>query len=292
MPVCNAEQYLTESIESILSQTLSDFEFVIIDDGSTDRSPEILEEYARRDARIRLIRRENLGLNTTLSELIGLARGELLARMDADDIALPQRFERQVAFLGAHPEVVVVGSRIAVIDPDGDELMEMCHEESHEEIDRANLMCKGGTISHPAVMMRASAVRGIGGYRTNFYFSADTDLWLRIAEVGRLHNIQEILLKYRQRIQSWGYTHQSLQDEDVLRAVREACQRRELPFVEGKIDSRQPLVGEAEHREKWAWWALGSGHVRTARKHALRLLWMRPFSLRSVRVAACALRGY
>jgi hypothetical protein len=129
-------------------------------------------------------------------------------------------------------------------------------------------MCKGGTVSHPAVMMRASAVRAIGGYRTEFSLSEDMDLWLRIAEVGRLHNIQEVLLKYHQHIQSRGYIHQSRQNEHVLRAVRAAYQRRGLPFVEREVDSPQPLCGEAEHREKWAWWALGSGHVRTARKHA------------------------
>jgi glycosyltransferase involved in cell wall biosynthesis len=294
MPAYNAERYIAETVESILVQTFRDFEFLIIDDGSTDRTPEILADYAGRDGRIRLVRRENRGLVTTLNELISLARGPLLARMDADDIAMPQRFERQVAFLQSHPEVVAVGSRVIAIDPDGDELFEMCREENHEAIDSANMKRQGGTFMHPAVMMRAGAVRSIGGYRTEYHLCEDMDLWLRLAEVGKLYNIQEILLKYRQHMSSRGYVHQSAQDQLLMRAVQDACTRRGLPFVEEKAGTLPPapLRGEAEHRRIWAWWALGAGHVRTARKHALRSLRLRPFSVDSWRVAACALRGH
>jgi glycosyltransferase involved in cell wall biosynthesis len=292
MPVYNADRYVAEAVRSILDQTFRDFEFLIIDDGSTDRSPEILAEYAGRDGRIRLLRRENRGLLATLNELIGLAQGEILARMDADDIAMPRRFERQLAFLRSHPEVVAVGSRAVMIDPDGDELFEMCDEQTHDEIDGANMRGKGGALLHPAVMMRAAAVRSVGGYRTEFHLSEDMDLWLRLAEVGQLHNIQEILLKYRQHVSSRGYVHQSAQDAYLLRALQDACRRRGLPIVAGGDSPTQPLRGEAEHHRKWAWWALGAGRVRAARKHALRTLRLRPFSFDSWRVAACALRGH
>jgi hypothetical protein len=100
------------------------------------------------------------------------------------------------------------------------------------------------------------------------------------------------LLKYRQHASSRGYVHQSAQDALLLRAAQDACRRRGLPVVEGGGAPPRPRRGEAEHRQTWAWWALGSGHVRTARKHALRSLRLRPFSVDSWRVAACALRGH
>jgi glycosyltransferase involved in cell wall biosynthesis len=292
MPAYNAERYVAETVESILNQTLRDFEFLIIDDGSTDRTPEILADYAGRDERIRLVRRENRGLVTTLNELIGLARGTLLARMDADDIAMPQRFERQVAFLEAHPEVVAVGSRNISIDPDGEDLFEMCTEETHEAIDNAHMRGIGGALCHPTAMMRADTVRSIGGYRTEFRLSEDIDFWLRLAEVGRLYNIQEILLRYRQHFSSRGYVHQSAQAAFVRRAVQDACRRRGLPVVATEDRPPQSLRGEAEHHRIWAWWALGAGHVLTARKHAFHSLGLRPFSFDSWRVVACSLRGY
>src|SRR4051812_26679567 len=118
MAVYNGEQYLREAVNSILSQTFKDFEFIIIDDGSTDRSPELLASYARADSRVKLISRPNKGLTKSLNEGLHAARGEFVARMDGDDISLPERFERQVSYLREHPEVVLVGSRVEFIDPD------------------------------------------------------------------------------------------------------------------------------------------------------------------------------
>ena len=111
MPVYNAAPYLAEAIESILNQTFTDFEFLIIDDGSTDRSAEIVNAYARKEERIRFLSRENRGLPATLNELASMARAPLLARMDADDISTPDRFEKQVAFLADSPDVIVAGGQ-------------------------------------------------------------------------------------------------------------------------------------------------------------------------------------
>ena len=119
MPVYNTKRYVAEAVESILAQTFGDFEFIIIDDGSTDGSRAILERYAKQDDRIRLISRPNTGIVGARNEALGLARGELIAVMDSDDVALPERFEVQVAYLREHPECVVVGSRALIIDPDG-----------------------------------------------------------------------------------------------------------------------------------------------------------------------------
>ena len=119
LPLYNGEAYIREAVESVLAQTRRDFELLILDDGSRDGSLAIVQEIARRDPRVRLISRENRGLTETLNELLAAARGEFVARMDADDVCLPDRFERQVAFLDAHPEVVCVGGDPVMIDERG-----------------------------------------------------------------------------------------------------------------------------------------------------------------------------
>jgi glycosyltransferase involved in cell wall biosynthesis len=120
MPVYNAERYVSEAIESVLSQTFKDFEFLILDDGSTDGSLAILKGHAERDPRIRLTSRPNKGLAPTLNELMDQARGEFVARMDADDVSLPERLERQADYLRKHPDCVIVGCHALVMDSDGD----------------------------------------------------------------------------------------------------------------------------------------------------------------------------
>src|SRR5687768_11090116 len=119
MSVYNAGRFLRPAVDSILAQTFSDFEFIIIDDGSTDRSPDVLREYAARDGRIRLTVRPNRGLTRTLNEAIKQARGEFVARMDCDDVALPDRFEKQLAYLRADPTIVCVGGYFELIDGKG-----------------------------------------------------------------------------------------------------------------------------------------------------------------------------
>src|SRR5262249_45977834 len=134
MPVHNAERFVGEAVESILGQTLRDFEFLIIDDGSTDGSTRILRDSAARDPRIRLTCRSNRGLVATLNELVDQARGEFIARMDADDIALPDRFLRQVDYLRRHPERVEGGAWVPVIDPAGDPPCLWVHGQSHQAV--------------------------------------------------------------------------------------------------------------------------------------------------------------
>src|SRR5262245_4670824 len=109
MPVYNAAAYVAQAVESIRAQTLGDFEFIIVNDGSTDRSPRLLEGFAARDSRIKLISRPNTGIVGALNDGVAAARGELIARMDADDVSLPTRLEKQVTFMRSHPQVVALG---------------------------------------------------------------------------------------------------------------------------------------------------------------------------------------
>src|ERR1700761_204383 len=119
MPVFNAQRYVAAAVNSILDQTLGDFELIIVDDGSTDQSTAILRRLAGRDGRIRLISRPNTGYVVALNEALDAARGEFLARMDADDVSLPQRFEKQVQFLQENPDFVLVGTHVTTMDADG-----------------------------------------------------------------------------------------------------------------------------------------------------------------------------
>jgi glycosyltransferase involved in cell wall biosynthesis len=294
MPVYNAVRFVGEAVESILGQTLGDFEFLIIDDGSTDGSRRILEGYASRDRRIRLASRPNTGYLVALNEMLAIARGEFLARIDADDIALPERFERQVEYLRSHPEVLALGSRILVIDHEGDPLEERCRVQTHEEIDRAHLEPSTSMgLCHPAVMMRTETLRRVGGYRAEYYPSEDGDLWLRLAEIGRLANLPEVHLKYRLHPQSITRARGVEQYAVLMRAVSDARRRRGLPPVPppDSIPSSQ-TPDELEWWRFLGWMALKSGYAATARKYGLRCCRRRPLSLESWRLLYCALRGH
>jgi glycosyltransferase involved in cell wall biosynthesis len=292
MPVYNTRAYVAEAVESVVAQTFEDFELLIVDDGSTDGSTEVLRRLADGDPRIRLVVRENRGVTRTAAEMVEAARGEFLARMDSDDIALPRRLERQVAFLRAHPEVVAAGSWVQWIDAEGDPLREFHAAETHEEIDRALLTERTNAICQPASMVRADAMRRVGGYRPEFVVSEDYDLWLRLAEVGRLANIPEVLLKYRYRPTSLARSRRDQCRYFDDRAIRDACERRGVPAVVPPSVAGEPPQTEADHRLTWAWWALSGGNLKSARKNALIRLRMKPLSLDSWKVLKGAFRGH
>jgi glycosyltransferase involved in cell wall biosynthesis len=197
MSVYNNAAFLDQAVESILAQSFGDFEFLIVDDGSNDGSSEILDTYAARDRRIRIIRQENRGLIASLNRLLDEARAPLIARMDGDDISLPLRFERQIAFLEAHPDHGVVGSWSRDIDASGRTRAGEFREPptSHEAlVARAD---KGPLLAHSSVMMRSEVVRQAGGYRAAFRHCEDYDLWLRLSERTKLCSLPERLLLYR-----------------------------------------------------------------------------------------------
>ena len=197
MSVYNGGPYLDAAIHSIRSQTFADFEFLILDDGSTDDSASIIAAHAASDARIRPIFRENRGLVASLNQLVAEARAPLVARMDADDISLPDRFARQMAFLVANPGHGVIGTDCSRIGPDGQELAlpPIIRPLTHEQI-LANLE-SGPLLNHNAVIYERDAVLAVGGYRPAFAHAEDYDLWLRLSQVTRLANLPEKLVAYR-----------------------------------------------------------------------------------------------
>lgn len=272
MPVYNAEKYLGEAVESILAQTYSDFEFIVINDGSTDRSESILQEFQRRDRRIRVVSRSNTGYVVALNEGLGYANGRYIARMDADDIALPDRFVKQVAFLEANQNYVAVGSRVLLIDSEGLPISPFFQQTSHEEIDTVHMAgCSGSSICHPTAMLCRDALQSIGGYRKQMEPAEDLDLFLQLAEIGKLANLSDVLLKYRLHPKSVGHSRRAEQKQAAERAVIEAHHRRGFaPPMLNSSGEEQPSVCEL-HRT-WAWWSLNAGNVATARKHALLTL--------------------
>lgn len=294
MPVYNAEKYLQEAVDSILNQTFTDFEFLITDDGSIDNSLKILRKYAQQDPRIILITQANMGYTKSLNNMLRKAKGKYIARMDADDIALPKRFALQVNFLENNPDYVAVGSRVLLIDPEGLPIMPFSQQTHHEEIDRGHLAGKGGMIVHPAVMIRREALIEINGYRQELEPAEDLDLFLRLAEVGRIANIPETLFQYRMHIKSIGHTRRLEQKSSNKKAVLEAHQRRGLPIPDSinieAIEANEPSHSDI-HR-KWAWWALKGKNIQTAKKQALLALESNPLTLDNWKVLFCTLRGY
>jgi glycosyltransferase involved in cell wall biosynthesis len=291
MPVYNAERYVAEAVQSILAQTFADFEFLIIDDGSKDRSRAILEEFAARDSRIRLVSRPNTGIVKALNEGLALASGELVARMDADDIALPERLAKQRQYLGDHPECVMAGSRVLVIDPKGMPLTIMSDALTHEQIVDGFLAGRGQLVHHPAVMYRRRVVLEIGAYREIFDEAEDLDLFLRLAEVGRIVNMEEPLLKYREHLKKASRTKVVRVEENSRRIREDAHRRRGLPFhASADPEEVKPFV-ESEVYRTWGWWAVMSGNVASARKHAISCLARTPFDPASWKLLYCAIRG-
>jgi glycosyltransferase involved in cell wall biosynthesis len=196
MSVYNNAPFLAEAIESILGQSFADFEFLILNDGSTDGSGGIIDSFAARDPRVRAIHQPNAGLIVSLNRLLHEARAPLVARMDGDDIALPDRFALQLAFLEAHPEVGVVGTNTRDIDVNG-ELRDAreAHPLTHQGFLAA--MSDGPLLCHPSVMMRSDLVRDVGGYRAAYHHCEDYDLWLRLSSRTHLCSIPERMLHYR-----------------------------------------------------------------------------------------------
>lgn len=198
MGVYNAAPYLAAAIESVLSQTFADFEFLIVNDGSDDESGAILAHYADADPRIRVLDQPNRGLVASLNRIIGESRGQLIARMDADDLSMPNRFARQKAFLDSHPDYGVISSWAEDMNEDGSPRP---LRRPDQPVDHAAFMAAIDAgrplLCHPAAMIRRDVLVSVGGYRPAFRHCEDYDLWLRLASITRIGSLPERLVRYR-----------------------------------------------------------------------------------------------
>ena len=195
LPVRNGSAHLPAALESIFAQTFSDFELLVIDDGSTDATPEILR--AVRDPRLRVVTNpQNIGLVPTLNRGLELARGEFIARQDHDDISLPTRLQKQVDFLRTHPDCTLVGTEAVQMDARGRKMYRLLRPHGAPEV--RWYLCFDNAFIHSSVMFRRDVVRQeFGGYAPSFH-SEDYALWSRIARARETANLLEPLLLYRE----------------------------------------------------------------------------------------------
>jgi hypothetical protein len=196
LPVYNCEEYLGAAIESILSQSYHSFEFIVIDDGSKDRSAEVIKRF--QDERIRIIHQSNQGLAATLNRGIAMARGQYIARQDQDDLSYPERLARQVAHMEAYPDCVLLGTWAQILEVERPVDRFHCHPVDDAEL--RYLMLFNNPFVHSSVMLRKEAVQQVGGYTTDPARQPpeDFELWSRLSRVGQVANIGEVLLAYRE----------------------------------------------------------------------------------------------
>lgn len=218
MSVFNGERFLKESIGSILNQTFKDFEFIIINDGSTDSTPLILDEYEKKDKRVKVICQENRGLTKSLNTGLKLAKGKYIARMDADDISDSKRLETQARFLDSHPSIGVVGIVSHVMDEDGNIKRKIDHPISHGKI--MEKILGDNKMTHSSLMLRKNLLETYGYYNEKFIFAQDYELLLRLSTVTKLVNLPEPSHLWRENF-STGISRAKRQsqivDRDIIR---------------------------------------------------------------------------
>lgn len=291
LPAYNSERYIRDAVGSILAQTFRDFEFVIVNDGSADSTESILRELAAGDSRIKLISRPNTGYTIALQEAIENSRGEYLARMDADDHSLPERFAKQVALLDARPEVGVVGTCYELMDEHGRKLHVQLQPSDDATLQK---LCLAGTtpICHPSAMIRRTYFEQVGGYRHDAMPAEDLDLWLRLGEVSQLACLPDVLLRYRLHAGSVSEMKQAKQVEVQQRVRREAAQRRgiALPADQNLVWREEAGdAGRLKQTLKYGWWAFNSGERKTAMAYGGRAIRQSPGSMKAWKLLVCSL---
>lgn len=230
MTAYNAEKYITQAIESILNQTYTDYEFIIINDGSTDDTPNIIQQYADQDSRIIFVdNKQNQGLIAVLNQGLDMARGEFIARMDADDISLPERFDRQVAYLDANPDVGVLGTLIYGFGR---------YEAPGVQIPVVTVfdLLKQNYIAHPSVMMRKALLDKYSlRYNPDYKHCEDMELWSRMIFLTKIHNLMQVLLRYRITGNNVSMQNWKLQQETNAK-IRNNLRRRLAASGQLKLD--------------------------------------------------------
>jgi len=246
MSVYNGEKHLHEAVNSILNQTFTDFEFIITNDGSSDKPSEILESFA--DLRIRLIHQENIGLTKSLNRGLKCATGEYIARMDADDISAPDRFERQIRHFEQNPQIGLVGTQFLIIDDEGKEF-----EASKYPLENAKIketLLKSNAFCHGAVMFRRGLLGIAGYYREQFTCAQDFDFWLRLSEHTNVANLDSVLYKLRRSIKSITRKKTSQQLNHHLLSLELAKERKQKGSDSLELINMDKIINELHNRYK------------------------------------------
>jgi Glycosyl transferase family 2 len=240
MSVFNGERFLREAVESILDQRFREFEFLIIDDGSTDFSASILNHYQSVDARVKVYHEGHTGLVKSLNQGCALAQGKYIARMDADDVASKDRLDWQVNFMEFHPEIAVLGGAVEWIDENGKPL-ETRRYPSEDRAIKGTLDSGCCALWHPTVLLRREVFVWAGGYRSVVADAEDYDLWLRIADRFQFANLEAVVLKYRIHAYQVSVRKRMQQTQSMLAAQVAAKRRKDgLPDPLGEIKEITP----------------------------------------------------
>jgi len=195
LTVYNGEQFIAQCIESIQGQTVPNWQLIVVDDRSTDATPDILADFAKRDSRILLLKGAHTGIAAAANLGLAEVSAPFLARIDADDVALPNRLQVQRDYLLANPRALAVGSYVRLIDAQNKRLG--LRKAPTGSVEIAATLKTRNCMCHPSSMIRTDAMRMIGGYRSKFKNSLDYDLWLRLSEIGQISNQAQELLLYR-----------------------------------------------------------------------------------------------
>jgi glycosyltransferase involved in cell wall biosynthesis len=294
--VYNDESTLNAAVQSVLSQEGVALELIAVDDGSTDASGDELERWSRRDSRVSVVRRTHQGLTRSLVAGCLLARGEYIARQDSDDVSLPGRLRRLATLLNEHDELVMASSWTQrVLANTGDVLSDNVRKDSFEEATRKLTEDYQGPPGHGSVMFRRAAYLRSGGYREEFYFAQDLDLWLRLSEQGHLGFVQDYLYRYPYTPDSISSRNTDVQAKFAKLAVQAYRLRRD-----GKSDasvlasasalrssflansSRDAAPGRQQSRVYYSYgMMLRSGNPRSARRQFLRAIKLDPLNWRA-----------
>ena len=217
MSAYNADKYIEESIRSILDQSYKNFEFIIVNDGSNDRTLEIIDSFGIADRRIKIINQENKGLTKTLIESVAISNGDYIARMDADDVSNINRLSTQINYLESNRSVGMLGTWINVIDSSNKVTKTVKLPSRSTTIKRR--MQYGNQFVHGSVMFRKDIYEAVGGYDESFKFSQDYDLWLRMIKITDCINITKCLYYLRVHENSISITNNQLQLEHAVRCI-------------------------------------------------------------------------
>jgi glycosyltransferase involved in cell wall biosynthesis len=249
MSVYNGAKRLRKSVESILSQEDVDFEFVVINDGSTDDSGNILEEYASHDKRLRVMHQENKGLTASLIKGCAEARGKYIARQDADDISMPGRLKALSDFLNQHNDVILAFSWLRCIAPGG-EIIQLINPDEPIEKTTEKLRCEMiGVPAHGCVIFRKNAYERAGGYHKEFYYAQDCDLWLRMAWLGNAGCVKNYLYDLHFDLQGISSRCQDMQKQ-FAELARQCYKARLANESEAALLLQAAALSEQAHRDR------------------------------------------
>ncbi|VAX19847.1 Glycosyltransferase [hydrothermal vent metagenome] len=284
MSVYNDEWYVREAVDSVLTQTFDSFEFIIIVDGSTDDTPNIIQSYD--DDRLKIIAQENTGLTKALNRGLGVAKGMYIARQDADDFSHPERLEKQVSFLNKKPHIAMTGCWATLVDEDGETIKSLQLAADPEKI--VETLGNENQFVHGSMMIRKDALENVGGYREEFRYSQDYDLALRMSEQYKLANLKEELYMRRHQAAMLSIQKQELQQAYCDLARRMSQQRK----VAGKDDIQSGMdvsqlinvsesgdIGnrDAYYHDTMINILLRQGNMKKVRKETLKRLRLNPF---------------